>query len=72
VNLVYLIAKEDPDSKAFDVVFSANDKYLGEIYLEVDGSYVFLPGFVEGAWTQEVLAALAEEMKKLNDQEPTP
>lgn len=52
------------------VIYAGNDKELGEIYKEVDGSYVYLPcKEAQGCWSGEVLAELGMYLIHMNGEQ---
>jgi hypothetical protein len=52
----------------FGVLFKQNHKYLGFIYREIDGDFVFKPFADKGHWSQLYLLAIGETLQELNGQ----
>lgn len=50
----------------YAVSYESNQKYIGEIYQEVDGMFIFHPCLTGGVWSAEMLEAIATRLKELN------
>lgn len=48
-----------------------NGVYMGEIYCEVDGTWVFGPKLRGGYWEGWVMVEIARELERLNQREET-
>lgn len=61
-----VIWDNDKTRNAGKIVYT-NGVEIGEIYVEVDGFYVFVPNITRGGfWTEHLLKTLANLLKELN------
>ena len=65
--LIKLVDRSKGLNTTFRAYYKPNNKYLGDIYKEVDGFYAFEPHRVgQGCWTSEVLREIADKLQALN------
>lgn len=48
------------------IYYRDNNKYIGELYKEVDGFFVYEPTSGGGYWTEHVMRDIADKLEYLN------